>query len=170
MSREGGGVLISVVVPHSAVDGCGRAEREIDLDLDLVPQRKRRELAMEYAARFETGESVYALIPDAQITPPKPPMHVSKVRPRWACCFRGAAALESREARHCNRAWVRTCMGGGTGARGAVSVEDDYLRPPPRTRCVWVAAAGRRESEAAYGDGARCQWESSFNPWRRVYM
>jgi hypothetical protein len=33
---------------------------------------------MEYAARFETGESVYALIPDAQITPPKPPMHVSK--------------------------------------------------------------------------------------------
>jgi len=47
-----------------------------------------------YGARFETGESVYALIPDAEITPPKPPMHVSKVRracgrPRSACVREG---------------------------------------------------------------------------------
>jgi hypothetical protein len=51
---------------------------------------------MDYGARFETGESVYMLIPDPEITPPKPPMHVSKVRrargrPHPACVRLGTA-------------------------------------------------------------------------------
>lgn len=99
-----------------------------------------------YGARFETGESVYALIPDAEITPPKPPMHVSKVRracgrPRSACVREGDG-VEGVTARV--RSW--------SGAASSTHTPPHHRWPGLGRGARW-AIAGRGWSTAG---GAAC--------------